>query len=195
MISEAEFLGERVPSAHQLLSDQARQHLPESGESSCFRPMAVPLEEDAVLSPLMAIIAVLKGIVGLCALTLPAALAKTNLALGLVLLVLVAFAEGLGTYRLAECSMKLEQSGKQVDSAQGLGPLGQVSLEVFGLSGYRLCAVNVMLAQFGLACAYTRTVGNTLQQSWGIPSFELYLGLAFLLCLQSLGRSAVDVWW
>ena len=28
--------------------------------------------------------------------------------------VIVAFAEGLGTYRLAECSMKLEQSGKQV---------------------------------------------------------------------------------
>lgn len=147
--------------------------------------MAGLLEDDGVLSPFMAIIAVLKGIVGLCAFALPAALAKTNLVLGIILLVVVAVAEGLGTYRLAECSMKLEGSGKQVDSAQGLGPLGQVSLEVFGLSGYRLCFINVMFAQFGLSCAYTRTVANTLQQIWDIPSEELYMLLGVLLCLQS----------
>jgi len=147
--------------------------------------MAGLLEDDGVLSPFMAIIAVLKGIVGLCAFALPAALAKTNLVLGIILLVVVAVAEGLGTYRLAECSMKLERSGKQVDSAQGLGPLGRVSLEVFGLSGYRLCFINVMLAQFGLSCAYTRTVANTLQQIWDIPSQELYVLLGVLLCLQS----------
>eukprot|EP00435_Cladocopium_sp_Y103_P044576 s452_g12.t1 len=131
-------------------------------------PMAGLLEDDGVLSPFMAIIAVLKGIVGLCAFALPAALAKTNLVLGIVLLVVVAVAEGLGTYRLAECSMRLERSGKQVDSAQGLGPLGQVS-------GYRLCFINVMFAQFGLSCAYTRTVANTLQQIWDMPSLELYV--------------------
>ena len=53
--------------------------------------------------------------------------------------------------------------------------------------GYRLCFINVMLAQFGLSCAYTRTVANTLQQIWDIPSQELYVLLGVLLCLQNLG--------
>lgn len=69
--------------------------------------------------------------------------------------------------------------------------------------GYRLCAINVIFAQIGLAFAYTRTVANTLHQIWGLPMNWLFLGLGILLCLQSLGpessstRSEIlcECWW
>jgi len=82
-----------------------------------------------------------------------------------------------------------------VKSAQGFGPLGQVSLEVFGVSGYRLCAINVIFAQIGLAFAYTRTVANTLHQIWGLPMNWLFLGLGILLCLQSTIEKMKGVAW
>ena len=45
-------------------------------------------------------------------------------------------AEGLGTYRLAECSMKLEGSGKQAASD---GEFGREFLEINGCSWAMTC--------------------------------------------------------
>lgn len=69
--------------------------------------------------------------------------------------------------------------------------------------GYRLCAINVIFAQIGLAFAYTRTVANTLHQIWGLPMNWLFLGLGILLCLQNLGPESLstqseilcECWW
>lgn len=69
--------------------------------------------------------------------------------------------------------------------------------------GYRLCAINVIFAQIGLAFAYTRTVANTLHQIWGLPMNWLFLGLGILLCLQRLGPESLstrsetlcECWW
>lgn len=58
--------------------------------------------------------------------------------------------------------------------------------------GYRLCAINVIFAQIGLAFAYTRTVANTLHQIWGLPMNWLFLGLGILLCLQRLGPESLS---
>ena len=66
--------------------------------------------------------------------------------------------------------------------------------QLLGQGGYRLCAINVIFAQIGLAFAYTHTVANTLHQIWGLPMNWLFLGLGIFLCLQSLGPESLQCW-
>ncbi|CAE7739777.1 unnamed protein product, partial [Symbiodinium microadriaticum] len=127
------------------------------------------------LSPFLATVAVMKAIVGLCCLTLPAAFAEVRLTLALLGIVLVCVALGTGTYRVAQCYVQIRRSQDGGEEDHGLGPLGDISREVFGWQGIRFCYVAILASQFGLAVAYTDVIVPTVMKMLGLSKLTVQL--------------------
>ncbi|OLP98375.1 hypothetical protein AK812_SmicGene19183 [Symbiodinium microadriaticum] len=145
------------------------------------------------LSPFLATVAVMKAIVGLCCLTLPAAFAEVRLTLALLGIVLVCVALGTGTYRVAQCYVQIRRSQDGGEEDHGLGPLGDISREVFGWQGIRFCYVAILASQFGLAVAYTDVIVPTVMKMLGLSKLTVQLWvfgisgiLSFIKQLQGL---------
>ncbi|CAE7437287.1 AVT3B [Symbiodinium natans] len=139
-----------------------------------------PSSSSEPLSPFLATVAVMtrsrtgKAIIGLCCLTLPAAFAEVGLTLALVGIVLVCVALGTGTYRVAQCYVQIRHSKDKV-ALHGLGPLGDISEEVFGLTGVRCCYVAILASQFGIAVAYVDVIVPTVMKLMGLSKLAVQL--------------------
>ncbi|CAE7597215.1 unnamed protein product, partial [Symbiodinium pilosum] len=132
-----------------------------------------------------------KAIIGLCCLTLPAAFAEVRLTLALVGLlglpdnevdvfqkpglIVVCVALGTGTYRVAQCYVKIRHLQDVEASSHGLGPLGDISGEVFGPNGVRCALIAILAAQFGLAVAYTDVIVPTVMKMCGLTKLTVQL--------------------
>ncbi|CAJ1326948.1 unnamed protein product [Effrenium voratum] len=157
--------------------------------------MAGPPPEpgDGALSSFLACTAIVKALLGFAALTLPSNFQHTHAVLGLTVLGVVGSALGLGTYRVAQCSLKLQS--KDPNASDVLGPVGQISMEVFGRHGRNVCLVCAVIAQFSFCTAYINTITTTLQRMFDIPRIVLQVGLCVVLCAQSLIRDLIGVAW
>eukprot|EP00929_Paragymnodinium_shiwhaense_P040191 TRINITY_DN20996_c0_g1_i2.p1 TRINITY_DN20996_c0_g1~~TRINITY_DN20996_c0_g1_i2.p1 ORF type:complete len:372 (-),score=59.35 TRINITY_DN20996_c0_g1_i2:287-1402(-) len=173
---------------------------------------------DEPLTPLLAILATLKGMIGAGILGLPYVFSHVNLAIAVPGIVIIALINAAGVWQLVKTSVLLfgleayaprgdSESDSSSESAEdfeqdlspkaapddwGLGPSAQVGTQLLGSAGLVIAAVTTLGTQLGICLVYVDVVVDTAKDwRWVAENFSMLTQRIILLvifCILSLVR-------
>lgn len=157
---------------------------------------------DNPLSPCLAVITILKGMIGAGILALPFVFGKVGLLLAVPGYLVVTATCAFSIWQLIQCKLYLpvqkDASKNECEHDDlGLGPLGLVGRLALGNFGLALAGFGILVSQFGICVAYIDVVVATLNQpdflGWSCPRVVLRICIFFILCILCMLRSLASI--
>lgn len=143
----------------------------------------------------LAVITVLKGMIGTGILGLPYVSSRVRLAVAGPGLLAAAVIGAFSVWRLLQCKAFLaerrnagfaQRSGsseaEDTDSTYGLGALAVVGRQAFGLAGVSVAAFGILASQLGFAVSYIDVIVETLSETSLLGSYLAAGSIRLLLC-------------
>mmetsp|Transcript_105194 Transcript_105194/g.267257 ORF Transcript_105194/g.267257 Transcript_105194/m.267257 type:complete len:457 (-) Transcript_105194:65-1435(-) len=159
----------------------------------------------------LAVVTVLKGMIGTGILGLPYASGQVRLGLAAPGLVATAFIGAFSVWRLIECKAFIasrtfvvssptgEGSSEDPEGTLGLGPLALVARRAFGTLGVAVAGFGIIASQLGFAVSYVDVIVETLSQASLLGPYlapaVLRVALCVVLCLLCLLRRLSSLAW